>query len=384
MSIIVNPLNPRSTPPRPAPLGWLFGALVLGISGVVGADLPATGGEGKVEPAVPTPELVEPFELEGDRMRVPAISAGGRAQGLVDRGDEAAWRGEKVTARRLYHRALQLVPEHPAACFSLGSLAASEGEVEQATEWFRRAAAADPTHRDAHFNLAVALLRDDRLSAAAETLERVLELDAHDLEARGWLVRVLLKLGQGEGEEAQIALRRGVALAPGQAVVHLALANALAREGRYAVALESYDAALGLEPGLAEAHVGRATALLLSRRFDATRRAIEESLDTLGDGAGEPVRLGLRHALARLLASCPEPAVRDGEEALAVALSVFEHQPLPAHGETVAMAYAELGRFELARHWQQRMVDAMEEGEPLSEARRRLALYDAGEPYRGP
>ena len=371
-------------------VGWVL-ALGLAVAGSAGADRPPTGS--LPEPGTPgdkvgvkaeVPELVEPLGREPNRPRVPAISAIGRAQALVDRADEAAWRGEAITARRLYRRALLLVPELPSALFGLGSLAASEGAVDEATEFFRRAAAADPSHRDAHFNLAVALIRRDQLSEAAETLEQVLALDGRDREARRWLVRILLRLGQGDDELALVALRRAVNLAPEQAATHLALAQALARQGRFDGALESYGRTLELDPTQAEAHLGRATALLLARRFDETRQALEASLDTLGPAVGEPIRQGLRHALARLLASCPDATVRDGETALALALAVFERQPLPAHGETVAMAYAELGRFDLARHWQQRMVDAMDGGEPLAEARHRLALYAAGEPYRGP
>ena len=57
------------------------------------------------------------------------------------------------------------------------------------------------------------------------------------------------------------------------------------------------------------------------------------------------------------------------------------------HAETVAMAWAELGNFEEAIAWQNRALDLGTEREPTTEldlARRRLALYQRGEPCRAP
>ena len=73
-----------------------------------------------------------------------------------------------------------------------------------------------------------------------------------------------------------------------------------------------------------------------------------------------PNRGRTTHALARLLAACPDAGVCDGDRALKLALQVYRSTQFVAHGETVAMALAQVGRCQEAAEWQRRMVAAAE------------------------
>jgi hypothetical protein len=57
----------------------------------------------------------------------------------------------------------------------------------------------------------------------------------------------------------------------------------------------------------------------------------------------------LRHALARLLAAAPDDQVRDGARALSLAQGLLATDSTTELGETLAMAYAEVGSFPQAR-----------------------------------
>ncbi len=120
------------------------------------------------------------------------------------------------------------------------------------------------------------------------------------------------------------------------------LAFALDRADRYAEAAAEYTRFLEFEPGFAEAHFGRAMALLLDDRSATARRSLGKSLRSL------PGDLRLRHLLARVLATCPAAEGRDGNRALELGSQVLREQETLEHTESLAMAYAELGRFDEA------------------------------------
>ena len=49
-------------------------------------------------------------------------------------------------------------------------------------------------------------------------------------------------------------------------------------------------------------------------------------------------------------------SLRDGRRALEIAIAVNDAEPTPAHGETIALALAELGRCDEALEWMKRAV----------------------------
>ena len=82
-------------------------------------------------------------------------------------------------------------------------------------------------------------------------------------------------------------------------------------------------------------------------------------------------------------ATCPRDDLRDGSAAMRDALRACEltDHAAPGYVDTLAAAYAELGRFEDAVKWQQTAADlAPEASKPEYEAR--LARYRECQPYR--
>jgi Flp pilus assembly protein TadD len=86
------------------------------------------------------------------------------------------------------------------------------------------------------------------------------------------------------------------------------------------------------------ARFGEATTLVRLGRLAEARERLEEAQRLM------PEQGRLTHLLARLLASSPDLAQRDGARAVELAHRVWEAQPDADHGRTLAMALAEAGR----------------------------------------
>jgi tetratricopeptide (TPR) repeat protein len=87
--------------------------------------------------------------------------------------------------------------------------------------------------------------------------------------------------------------------------------------------------------------------------------------------------------IAWVRAVCPRDDLRDGSAALRDALRACEltNHEAPGYVDTLAAAYAELGRFEDAVKWQQKAVELAPEA-AKAEYETRLALYRENKPFR--
>ena len=92
--------------------------------------------------------------------------------------------------------------------------------------------------------------------------------------------------------------------------------------------------------------------------------------------------------LARVLATSPDPSLRDPERALRLARAASEsHASDPFVLDTLAAAYAALGRFEEASSTaQEALAQAEERGNAqlAAEIQARIELYALGRPYVEP
>lgn len=126
----------------------------------------------------------------------------------------------------------------------------------------------------------------------------------------------------------------------------------LLRLGRQDEAIAMLTKSRTAKPDDEDIVVGLAILLAQKERF---REAV-----TLLDDANRqyPDRVATATTLARLLASSPDRSQRDGKRALDLATRVYETAPTPAHGETLALALAELERCDEALTWMKRAVAA--------------------------
>ena len=184
---------------------------------------------------------------------------------------------------------------------------------------------------------------------------------------------------EGDQESAIENYRRALELDPELNGARFALARLYATAGRFEESRQEFSLLVLINPADSASRRGEVTALTFLDRWPEARRKLEEGLTALPrDGQ-------LAHLLARVLASAPESSVRDGALALELAVKVYEIQKLPAVQETLAMAYAEAGRFEQAVEIQTLVLNEVRESETsqgLDLVERRLASYREGRPWQ--
>ncbi len=183
----------------------------------------------------------------------------------------------------------------------------------------------------------------------------------------------------GHLEEAIRDLRRAIDLDPEFEEALFNLATVLGRSKRYAEAATLHERILALDPANQAAAFSHAMALILDGSDRQARTALEESLERF------PSEPAFAHLLARLLVASTDDQVRDATLGLDLALRLFDSFPTVESGETVAMAFAEAGRFDKAVEWQARIVEQLRaSGQPTRAAENRLLDYRSLEPARSP
>ena len=260
-----------------------------------------------------------------------------------------------------------------------GSDAAAAGNWPEAVDNLRRAVEAEPEDADTRVNLGIALQRRGDAPAAVEEYEAALRLDPRHREAHYGLGD-LLERGARD-EQAIERYRAAVTADPTFVAAHLRLADALRRTDRIELSLLHYREVLELQPADVGARFGEAMALVRLERYAEARERLTEATRVRPD---LPM---FRHALARVLAAAPHDQVRDGARAWSLVEALPEEEQHPAVFETMAMALAELGHFDLAVDWQRLAMTATARAGRSDVAQRmadNLALYARRQPCRTP
>lgn len=307
---------------------------------------------------------IDPNHLQARLELARLLEAGGRAAEALTHVDAA----------------LAVDPQHTAAALARARLLTALGRHDEAIAGLRATVTALPEDAPAHLALGTALSAAGRPDPAAAALERAvaLGLPEEQLAVAHYNLGVVAT-ARGRSATAAEHYAAAIEADPSMVDARYHLANAYARQGDYARAAKAYAALLELAPGHLAGRVEAATALTLDGRFAAARETLQTGLAT---SPGEPL---LEMTLARLLATCPDPAIRDGARAVDLARSAHASLDSSASIATVAMAYAEAGRFEEAVRWQRRLVDSARGRGADAEAARHTALlelFEGQRPYR--
>jgi Tfp pilus assembly protein PilF len=168
-----------------------------------------------------------------------------------------------------------------------------------------------------------------------------------------------------------------IRLDPNSPALYNARAIAWCRKREYAKALEDYAAAGKLEPGNALVRYNAGNVWLRTGNYARALAGYDQAIRL------DP-KLGWAYdARAMLLASCQDPKLRNGREAVRSATTACELDGWKESPqlETLAAAYAESGDFASAVQWQTRAMERMPP-EAKNDSESRLQLYRAGQPYR--
>jgi tetratricopeptide (TPR) repeat protein len=291
------------------------------------------------------------LRLRGDGELTPADPLMGEVADLLQNAAAFEARGSKALEDKQWgeavaqlSKAIALAPDNAGTRLNLGTAYYMQGDAEHAMAQYREAIRLSPSFARAHFVLGLLLeTRGDDRGAIGEFTTTAAN-DPKNLDAR------------------------------------FSLANALRRNGRIEESLTQYEEILRADPSVSQASFGYAMGLVRLGRYREARDRLEAAVKAFPD---QP---GLAHALARVLAAAPDDRVRDGRRALAIVSALMKTQRSPALTETMAMAQAELGRFDEAVRWQRDAIDlAQKSGRTdIGRLAETLQLYESRRPCRTP
>ncbi len=280
-----------------------------------------------------------------ERMKAQWLVAGG---GLALAGCLAAtsiqvryWKDSET----LFRHTLAVTKNNSVIESDLGKVLFQKGRMDEALPHLLRAVALNPKFALAHYNLGEVFLATGRVPEALAQFDIQVALDPGDPIAQYNFGNVLLQ--QGLPEDAIPRLQKAVNIRPGAADFHLKLGDAFRQTGRAAEAISQYEKALQILPRFVQA----------------------------------------ASSLAWMLATNPDPSLRNGARAVQLALLAdqLSRGQDPKIIGVLAAAYAETGDFSKAAATVRQALQraGAESDSALAGAlRAQLALYRAGSPFR--
>jgi len=311
-----------------------------------------------------------------------------------------------------FRAAAQIDPASADTHYDLGSALLGEGRVEEAIAEFNEALKNDPDYADARYDLGNAFLQQRQNDQAIAEYRATLQIDPAYAKAHDNLGYALL--GEGRLDEAVAEFNEALRIDPASTDAHCNLGNAFLRQGQIDQAAAQYRAALQIDPNDAEAHCNLGAALFRQRRPQAAAAEYREALRIdpanaaahsdlgvallqEGDAAGalaeaekahatEPSNLIYQNTLAWILATAPQPSLRDGARALALATQASHASGggNPVILRTLAAAYAQTGQFPNAAQAAQQalqLAEAESNTALINTLPREIALYRSGHAY---
>jgi tetratricopeptide (TPR) repeat protein len=244
---------------------------------------------------------------------------------------------------------------------------------------FRHAVVATHDNEVAHLNLGVALEKQGRYTEAIAEYRTALRLDPKSVDTHNNLANLLDR--QGDTNAALAEYQEALRLDPKAVPPHNNLGTFFVETGRFDDAMKQYTEAARLDPADAHAYylMGK---LLLREGRDA------EAIPLFRKAAQfAPDNFEMLAYMARVLASDENPGIRDGNAAyiLASKANALTDGVQPAMLDTLAMAYAELGRFDDAHQAEQDAVTLAAKynlKDDVAAMDERLQLYKNHQPYR--
>jgi tetratricopeptide (TPR) repeat protein len=286
--------------------------------------------------------------------------------------------GETDQAISHYREAIELRPSYSEAHYNLGRLLAEKGEFNDAINHYEAALATNPADVEAHNNLGATLFQSGRIDDAIASYQEALAVRPDYADASCNLADALLAKGDIDG--AITHYRTCVAELPNHADAQYNLASALLRKGQIDEAIMHYEKALELLPENSEAHVNLGSALLAKGRVVDAIGQYKKALRFA------PENVAAKSNLAWLLATSPDPSLRNGPEAVLLAEQASRSSggKRPLALRILAAAYAEAGRFSEARATAHEALQAADDqgNVALSDfLRKEIDLYESGQPY---
>jgi protein O-mannosyl-transferase len=288
-------------------------------------------------------------------------------------------KGDSEGAAEYFRQAIQIKPDFADSYSSLGFIMRKKNSVKQAIEYFRMAIKLKPDFADAYSNLGLAMQAQGNYDEAIKNLSCAAQLQPNEIKPRNDLANALIL--SGKINEAIEQLRRIINIRPDTAAslnslalliaahpeikgrdaneaVRLArraceltnyrnagflqtLAMAYSSAARFSEAANTAEAVLKIDPNLASVNKVLEVALLSGGHFKKAVVHMKRYLEI------EPNDTGTKNNLAWILATSPDPNIRNPSDAIRLAQEACNAVKFkdPTALDTLAAAYASKGRF---------------------------------------
>ncbi|HUA68432.1 MAG TPA: tetratricopeptide repeat protein [Candidatus Saccharimonadales bacterium] len=284
----------------------------------------------------------------------------------------------------LWNRALVCTADNVIANNNLGEALLQKRRVDEAITHFRKALEIQPDNVLAQSDLAVALFQKGQVSEAFDHFRKALALRPTDPLMHYNFGYALL--GCGQVNEAAAQFQKAVELQPDYAQDLRSLGNAALHRGQVDEAIVLFQTLVGVHPGDAEAHYILGVTYLQKGEVNKAIDHLQAVLKSQPDNADA------RNALAWVLATSPDPSIRNGNRAIELAqrANALSRGTNPVFLGTLAAAYAETGHFpEAIASAQQALQLAASQNNARAAAiaaalQEQLKSYQAGSPFRDP
>ncbi len=321
--------------------------------------------------------------------------------------------GDLAKARFYYAEALRVDPDYARTVVERGKSLVNNNDLKEALDLFRRASALDPSNADYRVGTGYVLSKMGKKNEAEREFDDVTVLNKQDPVALNKLGSVFLlldeparalpvlqqaislddgsadcwvKLGTAllmlnQDAEAKKCFEKALALNPDHAGAHYRLGNVLLKHHQLDLAKLQYEAAIKINPSSADPHFQTARLLQMANDY---RAAIQELTVTI---QLRPDWTEALNNLAWVLATNPDASLRNGIEALRYATRAINSAKTKDADQydTLAAAYAEAGQFkqaETAAEESIKLAKVAQRTDLVESVAKRLALYQAGKPYR--
>jgi tetratricopeptide (TPR) repeat protein len=291
---------------------------------------------------------------------------------LIDQGRE------QEGFEHLYE-ALRIAPDYTSAHKNLARALAQRGQTAQALEHFLFVLRARPDDGGTHYNVGLILYQQGDLDAAADHLETAAKLLPYSKDVCNNLGVVLAHLGKASDAEKYFHLV--LRFDPNYADAYYNLGHLYFQQGKLDEALDCYHRAVTLRRNAAGYHASLALALSDRGQSELAAAEYQEALRL------DPQWPEITYRTAWNQATHPKAGLRNGPMALQLArqLCAATGNSQARYLDTLAAAYAELGRFDdalKAAHQALGLASAAKDNVLAKEIQNRLAEYERRQPHR--
>jgi len=290
-----------------------------------------------------------------------------------------------------YNKAIELNPTVIEAYNNRGVAYRDKRDYERAIRDFDKIIELDPTYIRGYYNRGVIYGHKGDYEQAIRDLDKAIELHrsvrdfsgAIELKpklAEAYNNRGLAYRGKDDYERAIRDFGKAIELVPTFIGAYCNRGVTHNLKGDYEQAIRDFDKAIELNPKNSQAYTERGAAYSAQGSYEEAIRDFERVIKLNPDSAWAC------NNLAWILATCPEPRIRDAAEAVRLAERSCDltDNRVPELLDTLAVAYAELGEFEKAVKTAEKAVQlALDggKGELAKDIQSRLKLYEEKHPY---